>query len=64
LQLRPSLPFPTLSPLFAFLRDVWRFLRTRKRYWLAPILLLLVIFGVLFVLAEGSAITPFLYPLF
>jgi uncharacterized protein DUF5989 len=47
-----------------FLRDLWGFLRVRKRYWLVPLLLFLVIFGVLFVLAEGSAVLPFLYPVF
>jgi hypothetical protein len=48
----------------ATLLDFWRFLRVRKKYWLLPIVLLLFVLGLLFVLAEGSAVAPFLYPVF
>ena len=47
-----------------FLKDLWGFLRVRKKFWLLPIILFLLIFGVLIVLPSGSAIAPFLYPLF
>lgn len=47
-----------------FLRDLWGFLRTRKKFWLLPIILVLLLFGVLIVLSSGSAIAPFIYTLF
>jgi hypothetical protein len=47
-----------------FLTDLWDFLRIRKRYWLAPIIICLLLFGVLIVFAGGSAIAPFIYTLF
>jgi len=49
--------FPTLS-------EIWAFLRARKKWWLAPISLVLMLLGVLIVLTEGSAIAPFIYTLF
>jgi hypothetical protein len=48
----------------AFLAEFWEFLRVRKKFWLLPILLVLCLFGSLIVLAEGSAIAPFIYTLF
>lgn len=48
----------------SFLSDLWEFLRERKKLWMVPILVVLVIFGGLIVLSQGSAIAPFLYPLF
>ena len=53
---------PLLS--MRFLTDLWAFLRHRKKLWLVPIVTIMFIFGVLVVLAEGSAITPFIYTLF
>ncbi len=47
-----------------FLRDLWGFLATRKKFWLLPILLVLLLFGALVVLSSGSAIAPFIYTLF
>jgi len=47
-----------------FLKDLWGFLRERKKYWLVPIILTLLLFGVLIVLTSGSAIAPFIYTLF
>lgn len=47
-----------------FLRDLWNFLRVRKKFWLLPIVLILVLFGVLIVLAPGSAVAPFIYAIF
>jgi len=48
----------------SFLMEFWAFLRVRKKYWLVPILLLMVIFGGLIVLTQGSAVAPFVYTLF
>jgi hypothetical protein len=47
-----------------FLRDLWDFLRTRKKYWLIPLILILLFFAVLIVLSGGSAIAPFIYTIF
>ena len=46
------------------LSQLWEFLKYRKKYWLAPIVFLLVLVGLLLVLAEKSVIAPFSYPLF
>jgi uncharacterized protein DUF5989 len=47
-----------------FLKEFWGFLRTRKKFWLLPILLVMLVFGTLLVLAQGSAVAPFIYTLF
>ncbi|CAA7622692.1 MULTISPECIES: DUF5989 family protein [Magnetospirillum] len=47
-----------------FLLELWAFLRARKKYWLLPILVMMVIFGGLIVLSQGSAVAPFIYTLF
>jgi hypothetical protein len=47
-----------------FLRDLWGFMRARKKYWLLPLTLILLFFGSLIVFASGSAIAPFIYTLF
>ena len=44
--------------------ELWAFMRERKKFWLLPILIMMVIFGGLIVLAKGSAIAPFIYTLF
>ena len=44
-----------------FIKEFWEFLRVRKKYWLLPIIIVLVIFGGLIVLSQGSAVTPFIY---
>ena len=47
-----------------FLKEFWEFLMIRKKYWLLPILLVLVLFGGLIVLSQGSAVAPFIYTIF
>ena len=47
-----------------FLIDLWGFLKTRKKFWLLPIILTLLLFGALIVLTSGSAVAPFIYTLF
>lgn len=46
------------------LTEFWQFLRQEKKYWLAPIVLVLVLFGILIVFSETSAVAPFIYTLF
>ena len=50
--------------MFEFLGDLWGFMRARKKFWLAPIIIVLLLFGVLIVLAEGTAVAPFIYTIF
>jgi hypothetical protein len=46
------------------IKELWAFLRARKKFWLWPILIMMALLGVLIVLAQGSAIAPFIYTLF
>jgi len=46
------------------LKEFWRFLMTRKKWWLFPIIIMLVLLGLLIVFTEGSAVAPFVYTLF
>jgi len=46
------------------LKDLWGFMRVRKKFWLAPIVFVMVLLGALLVIAQGSAIAPFIYTLF
>ncbi len=48
----------------SFIREFWAFLRVRKKYWLLPILIMLLLFGALIVLTQGSAVAPFIYTVF
>lgn len=45
-------------------RELWYFMKARKKFWLAPIILLMLMLGALIVLAQGSAVAPFIYTLF
>ena len=46
-----------------FIADLWDFMRERKKFWLAPIILVMLLLGVLIVVAQGSAVAPFIYTL-
>ena len=48
----------------SFLAEFWVFMRSRKKYWLVPTVLMLLVFGGLIILAQGSAVAPFIYTLF
>lgn len=48
----------------SFFKELWAFIRARKKYWLLPILVMMVLLGGVIVLAQGSAIAPFIYTLF
>ena len=50
--------------MFDLLRDLWGFMKVRKKFWLAPIIVTFVLLGMLLVLAQGSAVAPFIYTLF
>jgi len=46
------------------LKDLWAFMHERKKFWLAPIIIVLLLLGILIVFAQGSAVAPFIYALF
>ena len=48
----------------SFIKEFLEFLKIRKKYWLLPIIIVLVIFGGLIILAQGSAVAPFIYTIF
>jgi hypothetical protein len=50
--------------MIEFLKEFLDFLKVRKKYWLLPILIVLVLFGVLIVLSQGTAVAPFIYTIF
>ena len=47
-----------------FFKEFWEFLKVRKKYWLVPIIIVLVLFGGLIILSQGSAVAPFIYTIF
>jgi len=50
--------------MLEFIKDLWMFMRVRKKFWLAPLIIVMVLLGVLIVLSHGSAVAPFIYTLF
>tara|TARA_X000000368_G_C22993312_1_gene695405 strand:+ start:710 stop:859 length:150 start_codon:yes stop_codon:yes gene_type:complete len=48
----------------SFLKEMFQFLKARKKYWLIPILFFLILFGSLFVVSQGSVLAPFIYTIF
>jgi hypothetical protein len=50
--------------MIELLKDLWAFMRVRKKFWLLPLILTLVLLGLLLVVAQGSAVAPFIYTLF
>ena len=50
--------------MVSFIREMWAFLRQRKKFWLLPVLLVMALLGVLIVMAQGSVVAPFIYTLF
>ena len=48
----------------SFISEFWEFLKVRKKYWLLPIIIVLVLFGGLIILSQGSVVAPFIYTIF
>jgi|TARA_B110000238_G_scaffold174331_1_gene193961 hypothetical protein len=48
----------------SFIKEFWAFLKIRKKYWLLPTIIVLVLFGGLIVISQGSAVAPFIYTIF
>ena len=50
--------------MLELLKDLWAFMKARKKFWLAPIIIIMLLLGALIVLTPGSAVAPFIYTLF
>lgn len=50
--------------MLELLKDLWGFMKARKKFWLAPIIIIMLLLGALLVLTQGSAVAPFIYTLF
>jgi hypothetical protein len=50
--------------MFDFLKDLWGFMKVRKKFWLAPIIIVLLLLGTLVIMTQNSAVAPFIYTLF
>jgi competence protein ComGC len=50
--------------MISFIKEMWKFLRQRKKFWLLPLLLVMALLGILVVMAQGSVVAPFIYTLF
>lgn len=50
--------------MIELLKDLWSFMRVRKKFWLAPVIVVMLLLGGLIVLSQGSAVAPFIYTLF
>ena len=50
--------------MLELLKDLWGYMRTHKKFWLAPVIAVMLVLGGLIVLAQGSAVAPFIYTLF
>jgi hypothetical protein len=50
--------------MYLFIKELWAFLRVRKKLWLAPVIFLMIVIAALLILAQGSVVAPFIYTLF
>ncbi len=53
-----------MKDFLELIKDIWDFLRVRKKYWLAPLILTIVLMGALIVFTQGSVVAPFIYSIF
>ena len=53
-----------MQAFFDLTKDIWDFMKTRKKYWLAPLIITIVLMGALIVFTQGSVVAPFIYSIF
>ena len=53
-----------MATFFELIQDIWDFLKVRKKYWLAPLIITIVLMGALIIFTQGSVIAPFIYTIF
>ena len=56
--------FRTLEAFVELIKDIWDFLRVRKKYWLAPLIITIILMGALVVFTQGSVVAPLIYTIF
>ena len=53
-----------MEALFDLVKDIWDFMKVRKKYWLAPLIITIVLMGALIIFTQGSVVAPFIYSIF
>ena len=53
-----------MAAIFELIKDIWDFMKVRKKYWLAPLIVTIVVMGALIVFTQGSVVAPFIYSIF
>ena len=53
-----------MEPFIDLVRDIWDFMKVRKKYWLAPLIITIVLMGALIIFTQGSVVAPFIYSIF
>ncbi|MBW3051938.1 DUF5989 family protein [Prochlorococcus marinus] len=53
-----------MEALLELIKDIWDFLKTRKKYWLAPLIITIVLMGSVLIFSQGSVVAPFIYSIF
>ena len=53
-----------MEPLLDLIKDIWDFLKIRKKYWLAPLIITILLMGALIIFTQGSVVAPFIYSIF
>ena len=53
-----------MEAFFDLVKDIWDFMKVRKKYWLAPLIITIVLMGALIIFAQGSVVAPFIYSIF
>lgn len=53
-----------MEVIFELIKDIWDFLKVRKKYWLAPLIVTLILMGALLIFSQGSVVAPFIYSIF
>ena len=53
-----------MAAFFELIKDIWDFMKVRKKYWLAPLIVTIVVMGALIVFTQGSVVAPFIYSIF
>ena len=56
--------FWTMKTFFDLVKDIWDFMKVRKKYWLAPLIITIVLMGALIIFTQGSVVAPFIYSIF
>lgn len=53
-----------MNDFFELSKDIWEFIKVRKKYWLAPLIITIIVMGALIIFTQGSVVAPFIYSIF